>query len=435
MHHHDNDRHDFTTAIDANRRRSMGQSGQAIMLFALAFGLMAGVLGMVLDGGRIYYERNRVQMAADSGAIAGVQEMRRDNFQSADDDYDKKVSDDIALHGFNAENATISIENPPLTGPYATNDLFVEVTVEYQVPTTFMRIFGPSYSTVSARSVAGLERAGDPCIIVLNESVPDAFKSNGSINIEANCGIMVNSNAPAYAARNTGSGCISSTWFGVTGGWSGGCIAPAPRSGITRILDPLMNMPQPARPDNAPAPESSTTPSGENLKIFSPGRYQNQLKVTNGDENALFLPGLYYLEKGMHVTGGNLYGAGVLFYNNDTTGNRAIDISTQNTNTIDLSAPTDGPYKGMLFWYNRNANYTNNGSRIARGDDAASFYQGAFYFPSVHLDWAGNPQSSLHWTMVIANTLNVSGNSSVIVDVNKPTKEQAPPSFAAVMFE
>ncbi|MEZ5366777.1 MAG: pilus assembly protein TadG-related protein [Bryobacterales bacterium] len=39
------------------------------MLFALAFAVMAGVLGLVLDGGRIYYERNRVQMAADAGAI------------------------------------------------------------------------------------------------------------------------------------------------------------------------------------------------------------------------------------------------------------------------------------------------------------------------------------------------------------------------------
>jgi hypothetical protein len=416
------------------RQRRTGRSGQAIMLFALAFGIMAGVLGLVLDGGRIYYERNRVQMGADAGAIAGVQELRR-GYNSGVSGFETRVIDDVELHGFNGDNATIDVHNPPISGPNTGDNLYVEVTVDYQVPTTFMRIFGQEYSTVSARSVAGLERAGDPCIIVLNETVPDAFKTNGTISLTSDCGIMVNSDAPSYAARNTGGGCIAVTWFGVTGNWDGSCITPTPKSGVTRVLDPLASMPQPSKPSTAGDQDAITLWNGEKFTIFSPGYYNNKLKVTNGFDNAYFQPGMYYLEQGMQITGGSVYGNEVFFYNNDDSGNKAIDISTQTTNTITLKAQTSGPYKGMLFWYNRNSAYTNNGSRVARGS-ASSVYSGAFYFPSTHLDWAGNPENSLHWTMVIANTLNISGDSQVSVyRVNKPTKDQAPPSFAAVMFE
>lgn len=404
------------------------------MLFALAFGLMAGVLGLVLDGGRIYYERNRVQMAADAGAIAGVQELRRgNNGQSAT--FNNIVIDDVELHGFNAGNATIAVNNPPVSGAHNGDNLYVEVNVSYQAPTTFMRIFGSRYSTINARAVGGLERAGDPCIIVLDETKPDAFKTNGTISLSSDCGVMVNSNAPAYAARNTGGGCITVTWFGVAGGWSGNCITPTPKSGVTRVLDPLANLAEPAKPATAGTGTKTTNAQGAKLTIFTPGYYNTKLQITNGDENAFFQPGLYYLKQGMQITGGNVYGSGVFFYNADTTGQKAFDISTQSTNTIILEAPTGGDYKGMLFWYNRNAAYVNNGSKIARGS-ANSYYSGAYYFPSTHLDWAGSPGNLIHWTMIIANTLNVSGDSQVaIYQVNKPTKEQAPPSFAAVMFE
>lgn len=424
-----------------DRQRWNGRSGQAIMLFALAFGLMAGVLGLVLDGGRIYYERSRVQMAADAGAIAGVQELRRGN-SSASADFDDLVIDDVELHGFNANNATIGVHNPPIAGAHAGDNLYVEVTVAFDVPTTFMRIFGTRYTTINARAVGGLERAGDPCIIVLNATEPDAFKTNGTIQLNSNCGVVVNSNAPSYAARNAGSGCINVTWFGVVGGWDGNCISPTPKSGITRMIDPMGRIPEPSRPSVAGSESHSTLPNGENLTTFTPGYYHHQIKVTNGDENALFLPGFYYLRGGMQITGGNVTGHGVSFFNADTTGNKAIDISTQSSNTIRLSAPkVDLPSipRGILFWYTRNASYTNNGSRIARGA-AASYYSGAFYFPSTHLDWAGNPDESItgydHWSMVIANTLNISGDSLVnVYKVDKPPKQEAPPSYAAVMFE
>ena len=413
--------------IDQNQYSRARNGGQAVMIFALAVPLIAGVLGLVLDGGRIYYERNRVQMAADSGAIGGVQELRR-GYNNNSTGFQTRVVDDVELHGFTTDNAAISVYNPPQSGPHTGDNLYVEVTVDYQVPTTFMRIFGPEYSTVSARSVAGLERAGDPCIIVLDEESADAFKHSGSPTLTADCGVMVNSDNASYAARQTGSGCINVTWFGVAGNWSGSCISPTPKAGLTRVLDPLANLAPPAQPGNG-STYTMVDANGQTVRFYTPGRYNNTIQINNGA--VFFLPGTYYLEKGMKVTGGRILGYNVFFYNNDTSGNQTIDIST--SERIVLTAPTSGSYRGMLFYTNRNAQNKNPGNKIGRGT-VDSYFSGALYFPTQHLDWAGNPETEIHWTMVISYTLDISGTSDIIV-VNKPTKAQAPPSYAAVMFE
>ncbi|MEZ5392902.1 MAG: hypothetical protein R2724_08500 [Bryobacterales bacterium] len=124
-----------------------------------------------------------------------MQELRR-GYNSSSAGYNDRVIDDVELHGFNPQNSTIAVHNPPVTGAHRRQPV-CRGDRRLPVPTTFMRIFGPDYSTVSARSVAGLERAGDPCIIVLNETEPDAFKTNGTISLQSNCGVMVNSNRPA----------------------------------------------------------------------------------------------------------------------------------------------------------------------------------------------------------------------------------------------
>ncbi|MEZ5366776.1 MAG: hypothetical protein R2748_31660 [Bryobacterales bacterium] len=52
--------------------------------------------------------------------------------------------DDVELHGFNPQNSTIAVHNPPVTGAHTGDNLYVEVTVDYRVPTTFMRSSDPT---------------------------------------------------------------------------------------------------------------------------------------------------------------------------------------------------------------------------------------------------------------------------------------------------
>ncbi len=402
------------------------RAGQTLMLFAVLFVVFAGVLGLVFDGARLMFERRRAQAAADAGAIGGVQELRRGH-KDDQSDVTPAALYDAGLHGFASSDVTVYY--PPTSGEHQNDDNYVEVVVDKSVPTTFMRMFGPEASSVKARSVAGLKPTGDPCIIVLDPDDSDSFKHNGTPTLTADCGIMVNSNNSSYAMRQNGSGSITSTWVGVTGGFTGSNITPTPHSGVPPMVDPLASLAPPDYSSMSNGNKVTLRVDGENVDFYFPGYYNNTIQITGG--KVVFLPGTYVLNKGIKATGGDLWGSGVFFYNINTSGNFHVEIG--GNATARLSAPTSGPYKGMLFFVNRNSPDKSPGNKLARGDEN-SYFSGAIYMPSQHLDFAGNPQNNVHWTVVVSNTLNISGTSDIQV-VAKPTSEQAPPAYRTVLWE
>ena len=86
---------------------------RAIMLpmFALMFAAMLAFLGLLFDGGRIYFEKRRMQVAADAGARGGALELLRSDTSTYVDSGGK---DDTALNGFVHGQGTVSvtINNP-----------------------------------------------------------------------------------------------------------------------------------------------------------------------------------------------------------------------------------------------------------------------------------------------------------------------------------
>ena len=52
--------------------RRQRQAGQSLILFALAFTFLFGLLVVALDGGMLYVDRRQLQNAADAGALAGA---------------------------------------------------------------------------------------------------------------------------------------------------------------------------------------------------------------------------------------------------------------------------------------------------------------------------------------------------------------------------
>ncbi|MEZ5397322.1 MAG: pilus assembly protein TadG-related protein [Bryobacterales bacterium] len=394
------------------------------MLFALLFSIFVGALGLVLDGGRLFYEKRQAQSAADSGAIAGAQELRRGNKDYATQ-VRPAVVNDTALHGYADTNSTITVDYPPAQGPHAGDPLFVEVFVRKQVPTTFMRILGPKYSYVTARATSGLRPSPDPCVLILDPEVSGAYTQNGSPNVSTDCGFMVNSRSGS-ALLEKGSGCLEASWVGVTGGYGGNCISPSPTTGVSPMIDPFSAL----APPDASAMSAGGFSVVAGVRVYRPGYYSSKIQIPNG--NVVFLPGTYVLERGMKVTGGDLFGEGVFFYNVNTNGNDHIDIG--GNSRVRLSALQFGAYKGMLFFANRDSPDKSPGNLLGRGT-LDSYYSGALYFPSQHLDWAGNPDSDMYWAMVVANTLNVSGASGITIRVNKPPKNLSPPAYAAVLWE
>ena len=128
--------------------------GTILPIFALTFALLLLFLGLVVDGGIIYFERRRAQAAADAGAYGGALELLHNNDVWVDD----AGKADAKMNGFDDDDADIvvTVNNPPLTGSAAGDNNAVEVIVQSTVATTLMQLVANNNSIVRARAVAAV---------------------------------------------------------------------------------------------------------------------------------------------------------------------------------------------------------------------------------------------------------------------------------------
>lgn len=409
------------------------KAGQTMVFLAIATVAMLGFLGLVLDGGRIYFEKRRLQAASDAGAFAAAQELRRGIYNQ--DSLRASAVADTGLNGYDDRNSTIVMNNPPASGPYSANNLFAEVTINRVVPTTFMRIMGVDSSNVGTRSVAGLIPDDFFCIYALDPTTDGGFTNNGTSEFVANCGIMVNSTSPdAFVGLGTNA-CTTASFIGITGGYDIDCAdarQTEPDTGIPSVVDPLIRLQEPDLSVMPVTTKYTTMIDGVPTIVYPPGMH-NGMHIISGSDNVLFEPGFHAFQNGLQVTGGKMRGTGVTFYVNNATGTQTFDIA--GGATVNVSAPTTGPYKGMLFWSSRNSPYRPPHHKIARGG-AGSTYSGTFYFANEHFDWGGTPSSASAndtWQLVVARTVSVQGTAGTAIQNPPPADEN--PILGPVMVE
>src|SRR3989304_7480513 len=137
------------------------ESGQMLVLFVLALGVLMGFVAMSIDVGLILPERRGAQNAADGAALAGA----RDLPQSASAAV--LASQQWAVqNGFSSEDgATITVNTP-----YRGNPGAVEVIIEEETPFLFARALGLDSVNVRARAVATRDfgQANGIAMLVLN---------------------------------------------------------------------------------------------------------------------------------------------------------------------------------------------------------------------------------------------------------------------------
>ena len=76
--------------------------------------------------------------------------------------------------------------------------------------------------------------------------------------------------------------------------------------------------------------------------------------------------------------------------------------------TVNLSAPTSGTYQGILF-YQARGNITE--STLVGG--TTQLMNGVLYFPSARLNYTGGSTVNATATTIVADTLNMVGNSYI----------------------
>jgi Flp pilus assembly protein TadG len=273
-------------------RTRNGEKGQSLVLVALSLVFLIGVLGLSVDVGYYRYVRREMQTAADAAALAGAMDVFYGSVTAA-------AKGAASENGFadGTGNVTVTVANPPTTGPYSGSGFptYVQATVtQTNVPTFFSRIFGLHNITLSATSTAA---GGTNCIYGLDTT-------GGAINVLASvvnssCGVVDNDNlnltiaalcAPSIQLKGNQTG-----FFGLACG--GGFRAAKPVKITVAAPDPFAGLAQPAVLNPQPACTGSATsftvPSNGYVVTPTP-IYCGGIIIPNGRTGIIVQPGTYY---------------------------------------------------------------------------------------------------------------------------------------------
>jgi hypothetical protein len=404
-------------------------SGQVMVLICVGVVALVGMVGVVTDFSFMQHQKNMMQTAADSAAMAAAEELNYGDQVAAG-------KADAATNGYTngAGGVTVTINNPPSSGPNSSNTDYVEAIVAKSEPTYFLGVLGVSAMTVSTRAVA-YAGTGSNCIYVMDPSASGALSASGSATVASSCGLIVDSSSTTGLIVSGTGVSITAPTIGVVGNYSassGASLSPTPKTGVIAASDPLTYVQAPSVGSCAHNSFSLNGTSGSILSPYQlyPGTYCGGIAV-HGNAVLHLNAGTYVLAGGgMDISANTvMVGIGVTFYN--TTGSVGYGPITLNGNTTaTLSAPTSGALEGILFFQDRAVPSTGAGSTIA--GNSISTFDGAMYFPSTTLTFTGN--SSINgYSIVVANKLVISGNSSV--GTNYSSLTNGSPIKATVLAE
>ncbi|HYF22055.1 MAG TPA: pilus assembly protein TadG-related protein [Caulobacteraceae bacterium] len=371
-------------------------------LLPVLFG--AGALG--IDYAQAVSVRAELQAGADAAAMAGVSRLPdADQAETWALNYagtnlpaakhgDAVVADEIETGTWDADTLAFS------AGGALPNAVRVtarrSVARGNPVRTIFAGAIGIAPLDVSVRSVARMDQSAEACILALSTTASRGVNFSGSSSLTLlGCNVMSNSSA-SNAVEQKGSSRVSVPCLIAAGGVStaGGATLTScsrPITNSARASDPFKDLPLPTglptRNDN-----------GQNLL---PGLYKNGLNLK---DTKTLAAGTYVVQGGtlrMNANA-NVSGTGVTFVLTD-----GATVHYNGSATINLSAPTTGTYKGVLFY----AVQGNAAGATFNGGSGTSM-TGALYFPSGAVNYSGNVAGSNGCIQIVADTIEWTGSST-----------------------
>jgi hypothetical protein len=406
----------------SRRARSLlpNESGATAIMAAMLFPIVVGGMGLGAETGYWYLTQRKLQHAADVSVHAAA--MRR---ISGDQ---KAGMEQAALlvardSGFQPGRGTLMVNTPPLSGAYTGNRNSIELILSENHKRLFSAVYSAEPVTIKARAVAQVNGGGKACVLALSPTRSGAVTTTGSTSVDlSNCNVASNSNAQDSYLLSGSSAAMATDCVHTVGGavtTSGLTLRQcrAVRDYAPKTVDPYAEVAEPAnvgtcRNRNVGNPGNTTTltptenhPSGVKVMRFCGGL---DVKGT-----VVFEPGLYIIDGGTFTTNGGdpnstaqvqVRGSGVTFYFANNAAVRLTGNVTQN-----ISAPTTGPYSGILFFGSRNATSVTH----QVGGSSSSTFQWALYTSASAMEYRGNSTVTDGCTQIVADRITFTGNSTM----------------------
>jgi len=406
------------------RLRLADERGQILIVTAVGgLALMLGISALAIDASLMYDKRNALHAAADAAAKVAAIEMRRNpglstpTLKTFADEQVNALGLTAAACGATS-GTSVCINHPPVNGPFNCTNLpgqcnsFVEAIVSQQAGTFFARLLGRTIMTPGARAVAGVS-PGPNCLVVFDHLTIKI--SGGSLIDMGDCSMVINGQGnPPIGGHDLdnggGAGSIIGKTIGVYDSGSVGCTGncgppytPPISYGVPRATDPLKDLPSPANP----GPVSCTQKQIIGANTFSSYDVTNNVSDLQNyycgwnfkgpGASVRLNPGIYYIDGNITAenpgTDVQITGDGVMIYLSPAA--RWQTISNHvilGTTAQPLTAPTSGPYTGILLYQSRDTAYYDAifGKNLT---DLA--IKGAFYFPTGTIQMANENSSIL----------------------------------------
>jgi Flp pilus assembly protein TadG len=389
------------------RRFLSDQAGTIAIMVVLLMPIVIGGMGLGAEAGYWYFNQSKLQNSADVAAYAGAVELRAGHDQQTIEDAAFAAA---AKTGYDESIGTLTINSPPTTGAFAGDPMVVEVIAQENVVSLFSALFTDGDIPMSGRAVAQLTVGSAACILALDTSASGAITFTGSSNVTLD-GCNIHSNSLATdAVAVIGGGHVETPCASATGNVSatsglvmGKCTSTIEHADT--IDDPYAAVPEPSVSGTCEAVNVFAGPPSSTYTI-SPGRYCGGLTMKR---TVIMNPGVYVVDGGdlSIVSTATVSGTGVMFF---LTGGATLNIA--GTANVQLSAPTSGTYAGILFFVDRDDLYA---THIINGD-STSFFEGAIYAPSAHVEFAGSGTASGGCTQIVAATILFTGDTNIGTD-------------------
>lgn len=381
--------------------------GSIAIITAFVFTLLVAALAFAIDLGFIYDQKRDLQVVGDTAALsAGYSIMEGKSLADATND----AYSDAQRNGFNQSIANFILNNPPVTGPNASNNNAFEVLLKSPAQYYFLGYFLSPFS-LNTRSVSRFDLLS-LCAMALGSGTGDGVTVIGTTNVTfKNCSIYINSISQT-ALTVSGSGSLTSDTIAIVGNYAqkgGGIIntlSPI-QTGVPPAPDPYGSLSIPSYTGSSCI---ATNYSTSGTATLSPGRYCNGITLKS-KANVTLKPGTYIIDRGNLTVGAqsSISGAGVtIIFTSSTNSNYGtVNFSAGAKGT--MSAPTSGVFNGILFYGDRNS--TSVTTKLTGSANLNLI--GLLYFPSQAFEFvAGTSTSTSTCLKFIARSISFSGNSN-----------------------